>query len=98
MSGLADRIDAGRTEDTPQRRFRLVLDLDADTRDDLDAALTSLSFAVNDETLTQRTSGGYDYGYHVEVIDRGEDVTHDSYVQELARWQMDRHDIPGGAP
>lgn len=96
---LADHIDSTSTEDQPppQRRFRLVLDLHADTRDALDRALTALAFSVHDDSLTRRTSGGADSGYHVEIIDHGEDVTHESYVAALTRWQADRHGIPLGA-
>ena len=97
MGQLTYRIDAGRTEPAPpKRRYRLVLDAHADTRDDLDALLTQLSFAVHDDSLTDRTSGGPSDGYHVEITDHGADVTHDSYVAALTAWRMEKHGIPKG--
>lgn len=96
---LSRRIDAGYVGTDPappRRRYRLVLDAHADTREGLDNLLTNLSLSVYDEALLERTSGGPDSGYHVEVIDHGPEFTHERYVGDLTRWRMERHGIPAG--
>lgn len=73
------------TSNVPRRRFRLVLDLGADDRSDLADSLARLVEWLydNDDFPKVCTSGGVDAGYHVEVVDYGADITHDTYVAAL---------------
>lgn len=93
MGELLNRIATDNAP--PRRRFRLVLDLHADNRDELDRVLTSLSFAVHDDSVTERTSGGFSSGYHLE-LDEDPAVDHTSYVQALAAWHQERLENPDG--
>ncbi len=100
MSELADRIDSSRPDDgppPPKRRYRLVLDLQADdvaglihTLDHLSYDLMCGQFSTTHHVIAARTSGTDDAGYHVEVIDHGEDITHEVYAQALAAWLADK--------
>lgn len=96
MGELTDRIDAERDDlSPPHRRFRLVLDLNADTLNGLCQALSNVGLDVWDlyhrETTPamRLTHGGVADGWHVEVLDRGETVTAEVY-REALRDYIDR--------
>lgn len=78
--------------DIPHRRLRLKLDLEADDLDSLGHALRSIA---NDleleerEVVLDRTSGGYDAGYHLTIA-CDEDQTGDRYREQLAAWSAER--------
>lgn len=69
----------------PRRRYRLVLDLHADSLDELSIALRSIDFSVTAEGSTNSTSGGCGSGWHYEVT---EDVsmTPEKYRADLDAW------------
>ena len=93
MGELADRIDAGRGDAVPppRRRWRLVLDLEADDLDGLFDVLTMIDFDIRGEV--REWSGGWGSGYHVELIENA-GQTHDGYFDELETWIAARR---GGA-
>lgn len=69
----------------PRRRFRLVLDLHADSLDELSIALRSIDFSVTAEGSTNSTSGGCGSGWHYEVTeDAG--MTPEKYRADLDAW------------
>lgn len=89
MSGpLTNRIDATSPHDSPppKRRWRLVLDLHADTPEEVRRALGGIAHDLREGSTTV-TSGGSDSGYHWELTDYGPEVTHDSYVAALDAWR-----------
>lgn len=100
MAGdLTRRIDSARTEDVPRRRYRLVLDLEADTIDALSSALTSIDFEMShpDGPVTmESTSGGYSSGWHYELTDIGPERTNAEYIKLLTRWRVKRREAIDG--
>lgn len=92
MGELADRIDASspyRDDPPPNRYWRLVLDLHADSWIDVTRCLDEIQRAASEHggegyaSAYETTSGGAASGYQVELIctDDGED-----YHLELNRW------------
>lgn len=88
---LTSRVDSTVMHpELPHRRHRLVLDLHADSIEDICRALSSLAFDIEQDGLTVRTSGGYSDGYHVELTDYGPTFTHERYIAELDEWRRRR--------
>jgi hypothetical protein len=79
----------------PVRRFRLLLDLQADSEDALISALHVLANDADvDGLVNDRTSGGTDSGYHLTVVDGGEAITPESYAAERDAWLAARRKNP----
>lgn len=75
----------------PHRRYRLVLDLEADTLDDLFRELHIIANDGEREGLpSQCTSGGFNAGYELRLGDQGDHVTHDSFIDSLSEWMESR--------
>lgn len=76
----------------PHRRLRLNLDLEAD---DLDSLTSAMRIMANDldvegqEVVLDRTSGGYDSGYHLTVTCNPEQ-TGDRFREQIATWAAAR--------
>ncbi len=68
--------------ETPRRACRFVLDLEADTRDDLATALFNLASRMERGELTQGVSGGYSSGYVYELSE-SDRPTHTEWAQNL---------------
>lgn len=83
--GAADAHD----DAPPKRRYRLTLDLHADTWDDLADALHNIATQVLIEHHRDVTSGGYSSGYRLSVIE-DPTMSHDAYIAALDAWR-DRH-------
>ncbi len=76
----------------PHRRLRMKLDLEADDLDSLASALRTMAndFDIDGvETVLDRTSGGYDSGYHLSVACNPEQ-TGDRFREQLAAWAAER--------
>lgn len=98
MDRLTERLDALRSQEDPppRRRHRLVLDLHADTLDDLSSALTNIDLAIRSRPdLIASTGGGTNSGVHWELT-TDEAVTHDTYLAELTAWRARSRGIPTG--
>lgn len=93
---LADRIDATRATQPPppKRRYRLVLDLDADTVTATLEALNEVYEAIAWAGATSCTSGSSAAGFHFEFIDHGEHVTHESFRAAVADWSSKSKETP----
>lgn len=94
MPDLADRIDATRTTQPPppKRRYRLVLDLDADTPADALQALTEVHETISRTGAISGTTGSFAAGYHFELVDHGEHVTHETFRAAIADWLAQREE------
>jgi hypothetical protein len=68
--------------DAPKRACRFVLDLEADTRDDLATALYNMASQLERGELTKGVSGGYSSGYIYELIEN-DTPTHDEWARNL---------------
>jgi hypothetical protein len=66
----------------PKRACRFVLDLQADTRQDLADALYNMASSIERGEMTKGVSGGYSSGFTYELVEN-ERPTHDEYVQQL---------------
>ena len=66
----------------PKRACRLVLDLEADTRDDLASAIYNLAIQLERGELTQGVSGGYSSGYIYELSEN-EHPKHSEWAAQL---------------
>jgi hypothetical protein len=66
----------------PHRAVRLVLDLEADTREDLLSALRQIGIEIAMGQLTKGVSGGYSSGYSYEYTESAS-PTHDQYFEAL---------------
>ena len=70
----------------PRRRYRLKLDLEADTLDEMEIALENIGrMAVRGE-LTKGFSAGYNSSYSYELDDAGEQITHESWKADVAEF------------
>lgn len=100
MPELTDRIDSfGGDDPPPKRRFRLVLDVGADTLEELSSALTSIDLDIRhpDGPVTwSQTRGGAASGWHWELADAGDEMTHGEYMAALTRWRARQRNIPTG--
>jgi hypothetical protein len=68
--------------DAPKRACRFVLDLEADTRQDLADALHNMADRIERSEMTRGVSGGYSSGYIYELIE-SDGPTHDEWAREL---------------
>jgi hypothetical protein len=76
----------------PERRYRLKLDLQADSLDELGRALGQLEtdLAIGDLKVTpDRASGGVTYGYHLELTEPHPGRTHEEYADLLDAWRRE---------
>lgn len=75
----------------PRRRLRLLLDLQADSLDELEAALTNIGrdLLIEDREERETDSGGWASGYHLELT-CDEDIDGDTYRSRLREWADDR--------
>ena len=86
---LLERIDAFAPDNPPpQRRYRIIVDLPADTLDDVADVFDSIDEALRRNTVGG-TSGGVSSGFHWEVAKR-DDTNHDSWWAELQAWRASR--------
>ncbi len=69
----------------PRRAYVFTVEIGADTRDDLCAALRQLEFEIAADMLTHGVSGGYSSGYTYN-LDVDETITHDRYMDDLHRY------------
>jgi hypothetical protein len=74
--------------DAPKRACRFVLDLQADTRQDLADALYNMASQIERGEMTSGVSGGYSSGYVYELIENDR-PTHDEWARDL-RAYLDR--------
>lgn len=77
----------------PERRYRLKLDLEADSLDELGRALGQLEtdIAIGDLKVTpDRASGGVTYGYHLELTEPHPGRTPEEYRDLLAAWSREQ--------
>lgn len=68
--------------EAPKRACRFVLDLEADTRDDLATALYNIASQIERGELTQGVSGGYSSGYIYELSENDR-PTHTEWAKQL---------------
>lgn len=73
------------TTEAPRRAYVLTLEIGADSRDELCAALRQLEFQVHADQLTSGVSGGPGSGYTYNLI-VDESITHDSYFAAVDAW------------
>lgn len=66
----------------PHRACRLVLDLGADTRNDMVSALENIARQLDRGEMTTGVSGGYDSGYSYTYTE-AEHPTHAEYIEQL---------------
>lgn len=66
----------------PKRACQFLLDLQADTRQDLADALYNMAIQIERGEMTVGISGGNSSGYIYELIEN-ERPTHDEFVQKL---------------
>ncbi len=69
----------------PHRRYRLVLDLHADSLDELSIALRSIDFSVTADGSRNCTTGGCGSGWHYEVTEDAA-MTPEKYRADLDAW------------
>lgn len=69
----------------PQRAHHLMLDLGADTEEELLAALKQIALQIQMGKLTTGCCGGYGHGY-VYAYRVNPDMTHDRYVELNDLW------------
>jgi hypothetical protein len=77
-----ERLRAPPPKSGPSRAFRLVLAIEADSRDDLARGLCSFADSVDRDEVTRGVSGGYSSGYIYELL-VDPNQTHDSYFAKL---------------
>lgn len=68
--------------DAPKRACRFVLDLQADTRQDLADALYNMASQIECGEMTQGVSGGYSSG-HIYELSENDRPTHTEWAQQL---------------
>lgn len=76
----------------PRRAYRLVLDLEADSWDELVSTVDRIGLELVQQPQregTEITSGGYASGYHMEISHRA-GQTGDRYRHELMQWCDER--------
>jgi hypothetical protein len=78
--------------DAPKRACRFVLDLEADTRQDLAGALFNISSRIERGEMTHGVSGGYSSGYIYELTEN-DTPTHDEWAERL-RTYLDEKKAP----
>lgn len=66
----------------PRRAFRLTLDIEADSREELAAAVRSKALEIDMDQLTRGVYGGYSSG-GTYALDVDESITHDSWADAL---------------
>jgi hypothetical protein len=69
-------------KDRPRRAYVLTLELQADSRDDLSAALRQLALEVDRDRISRGVWGGVSSGANYS-LDIDESITHDLYFQHL---------------
>lgn len=79
----------------PQRRHRLVIDIQADNVDELRLALNSIDYCLATKTDDQLAradvvNGGVGSGWTIRTELRPE-VTHESYFEAIKAWKAARH-------
>ena len=83
--------------DAPKRACRFVLDLEADTRDDLATALYNIASQLERGELTKGVSGGYSSGFIYELVEN-DGPTHDEWARNLRAYLDAKKDESGVAP
>lgn len=75
----------------PRRRLRLLLDLQADSLEELATALTNIGrdLLIEDREEREKDSGGWASGYHLELT-CDEQMDGDTYRSRLREWADDR--------
>lgn len=81
--------------DAPKRACRFVLDLEADTRDDLATALFNIASQLERSELTQGVSGGYSSGYIYELSENDR-PSHTEWAQQLRAYLDAKHNSTHG--
>jgi hypothetical protein len=74
--------------EVPRRKYRLVMDLEADDYAELLLALDDIGVQLSIDTRldgAEITSGGYASGWHLEITHR-EQQTPEGYRRELTQW------------
>lgn len=80
--------------DAPRRACRFVLDLEADTRDDIAAALYNMASQIERGEMTQGVSGGYSSGYIYELSE-SDHPTHTEWAESLRAYLDDKKAASG---
>jgi len=82
--------------DAPKRACRFVLDLEADTQQDIVSALISMAHQIERDEMTQGVSGGYSSGYIYELTLRDR-PTHSEWAANLRAYLDAKKDGAGVA-
>lgn len=84
-----DRYESPLT--VPHRRLRFLLDLEADSLDELNNALRNIghSLLLDEQEVREVDSGGWASGYHLELT-CDEQMDGDTYRSRLREWADDR--------
>jgi hypothetical protein len=69
----------------PHRACRLLLDLEADSRDELAGALFNMADRISRGEMSRGVSGGYSSGYIYELVEN-ESPSHDEFFQQLTAY------------
>jgi hypothetical protein len=72
-----------------KRACRFVLDLEADTRQDIVNALISMAHQIERDEMTQGVSGGYSSGYIYELSE-SDRPTHTEWAEKLRAYLDDK--------
>jgi hypothetical protein len=86
---VADDFNKG-----PQRACRLLLNLQADSREELAGALYNMASRIERGEMSKGVSGGPSSGYIYELVE-GEHPTHDDYFQQLTAYLDNKQAAPG---
>jgi hypothetical protein len=78
----------------PKRACRFILDLEADTRQDIVNALISMAHQIERDEMTQGVSGGYSSGYIYELSE-SDRPTHTEWAEKLRAYLDDKKAASG---
>lgn len=73
---------AYQVSDAPRRRWSAKISLHADTHEALARVLESIATEVRERRMGRSISGGYDYGYNVDVAE-DQEQTAERYQEQL---------------